>query len=137
MERTEICRNCGHRAVCKMYDPMEQDACCVHFKMEDKFWVLQETPDGTWDRRKDPYMIVELPEEKDYEHLKKLIDRNNAAKVKIKKCPLSHDGVMYFTRCPACGERLRADDSLENIRRSAQKFCEECGQRLDWSEDDE
>lgn len=135
MERTEICKNCGHRAVCKMYDPMEQDACCAHFKMEDKFWVLQETPDGTWDRRKDPFMTVELPEEKDYEHLKKLIDRNNVAKVQ--KSIVKAAG-MEVTRvfCPKCDKLLKAFMNIEEDLDDAH-FCPDCGQRLDWSESNE
>jgi len=96
MGRTEICKNCGHRAVCKMYDPMEQDACCAHFKMDTKEFVLFEREDGKWDRKKDPYGVVEVMTEGDWERLMKIIDARNWKKAGKDHLPKEGEHVLVL-----------------------------------------
>lgn len=74
MERTEICKNCLHKAVCKMYEPWEEDSCCAHFKMDTKEFVLQQNREGFWEKKRDPYGVVECVTEADWKGLMDLIE---------------------------------------------------------------
>lgn len=40
---------------------------------------------------------------------------------------------MYKARCPSCGEII-ADGELEKSDMAEEKYCRNCGQRIDWSE---
>lgn len=74
MERTETCRNCMHKVICKIYDRAEEGGKCTHFEMDTKEFVLFDRGDGIWDRKKDPYGVVEVMTEGDWEHMMKIIE---------------------------------------------------------------
>lgn len=93
----------------------------------DGIMIRYNEKTGKWDKY-EPYMTIECPEEKDYEFIETAIAKQ------IFKKPLKESLADYG--CPTCGAYINFDGLNGNVEH-APKYCSECGQRLDWREDNE
>lgn len=85
--------------------------------MEDrKELILQMNEDGVWGIKPEPYGVVEVATEEDWNYFIDIVERNKA------KTPLE------FSMCPNCRQSVAGGKSV------SLKFCTECGQKLDWTE---
>lgn len=86
---------------------------------DQKQFILQPNDDGTWGIKQDPYTVIEVATEEDWEYLQGILERNKAKK------PLEILSGKYD--CPNCKARLPFGEQVQY------KFCIACGQRLDWT----
>ncbi len=83
--------------------------------------ILQMQEDGAWGIAKEPYCTLEIQTKEDYEKLEEMLEKHTAKKPKKIKL---RQGTQWL--CPACGNTVAGlgADLL---------YCNECGQRMDWS----
>ena len=86
---------------------------------DQKQIILQLNDGGTWGIKQDPYAVIEVATEEDWEYLQGILERNKAKK------PLEILSGKYD--CPNCKAHLPFGEQVQY------KFCIDCGQRLDWT----
>ena len=87
--------------------------------------ILQMQEDGVWGIKEEPYCTVELQTKEDYEKLEEILEKQKPKKPKKIKL---RQGTQWL--CPACG------NTVAGLRVDL-LYCNECGQKLDWSVKDE
>lgn len=91
------------------------------------FDIIYDEKTGTWVEKKEPYITIEVETEEDYKFLVERLEKQKA------KRPVKSEtqDMRYLTiySCPVCGKGIMGT----NIA----KFCFHCGQKLDWSDDEE
>lgn len=112
------------------------DAAIAGQETLQKYFLSEGSPDGIrlkqnketgeWEKF-EPYMTIECPEEKDYEFLQTAIEKQTLKK------PLKESLADYL--CATCGSYINFD-GLNGEIENAPKYCSECGQRLDWRQND-
>lgn len=68
--------------------------------------------------------------EKDYDILKKLVDKATPKKVKVTTIDIKYGS--YQCDCPVCGRFLSV-----NCKPTEINYCDDCGQALDWSDNND
>ena len=102
------------------------------------FELVYDEKTGTWGKKKEPYTTIEVETEKDFKLLKERIEKQKA------KRPLGLDlhgktsENIHNWVCPMC------KNFLSNRRKVTEahnyfipSYCPVCGQKIDWSDDEE
>lgn len=85
--------------------------------------VLRMNADGVFEIQKEPYMMIECSSKEDFELLKVAVDKQMKRKPKSIPCAV---GKSLFD-CPYCEKTM----SYKQYH-----YCPDCGQKLDWGEND-
>ena len=72
-----------------------------------------------WILHKEPYATIEVATEEDFNEIKAAIEKQKPMKLK------AHTTSGAYGRCPRCNELVKS---------YYEKYCDQCGQKLDWSE---
>lgn len=91
------------------------------------FELVYDRKTGTWGEKKEPFAKIEFETEEDYKFLVERLEKQIAKRPV--KCETQDMRYLTIYSCPVCGKGIMGT----NIA----KFCFHCGQKLDWSDDEE
>ena len=98
---------------------------------------------GTASSPYNDYLNSEQPLLEDLKIIEELIDKETAMKpavsfttFKTRRGKGYHIYTIKTTRCPKCNEDVK-ESYLGRMKSSNYNYCYKCGQKLDWSEEDE
>lgn len=74
---------------------------------------------GAWREVKEPYITIEVETEEDFISIQEAVKKQHPMKLK------AHTTSGAYGRCPRCNELVKSYYA---------KYCDQCGQKLDWSE---
>ncbi len=96
--------------------------------------VLRMNKDGKWEKY-EPYMTIDCPTEDDFEYLKAALEKQKQMAVIIVDEP---DREFLDYCCPRCKVTLQQKfKAAKNATVHKSKYCDECGQALDWESEDD
>lgn len=98
------------------------------------FEIQYEPKTGLWEKKKEPYITVEVATEKDYEFLKNRVEKQKAKKpIGVDLHGKVSENEHKFV-CPICENFLAGRRTVEETPELLPGYCCVCGQKIDWSD---
>lgn len=88
--------------------------------------LLRMNEDGVFEEYEEPYATIECQTKEDFEGLQRAVEKQNPKK------PFKESLADRF--CVCCGAYINFD-ALNGKIEHAPKYCHECGQKIDWSDE--
>lgn len=111
-------------------EELERELACATIPRAENGITFRMNKDGTWEKY-EPYMTIDCPTEEDFEYLKAALEKQHKEPVVIVD---EQDREFLDYCCPRCKVTLQQKlKAAKNATVHKSKYCDECGQALDWT----